>query len=37
MGIAGRRRVTTLFTSERRAVQVEEVYAAILGLPPGLC
>jgi len=37
MGMAGRRRVTTLFTAERRAVLVEEVYAAILGLPPGLC
>jgi glycosyltransferase involved in cell wall biosynthesis len=37
MGDAGRRRVTTLFTSERRALLVEAVYAAVLGLPPGLC
>jgi L-malate glycosyltransferase len=37
MGSAGRRRVTTLFTSERRAALVEETYAALLGLPTGLC
>ena len=37
MGSAGRHRVTTHFTSERRALLVEEVYVAVLGLPPGPC
>jgi glycosyltransferase involved in cell wall biosynthesis len=37
LGLAGRHRVTTLFTAERRAALVEEAYLALLGLPPGLC
>jgi glycosyltransferase involved in cell wall biosynthesis len=48
MGVAGRQRVTTLFTPERRAAAVEAVYAGVvspagpagrgtLGPPPGPC